>query len=208
MLRKLVLATTNKGKIAELKELMTGLPLAPTGLDEYPGAPEVLETGQTFTENAVLKAETIMRFVNELVLADDSGLEVDCLNGEPGIYSARYGQPGWSDRERFEFLLKKLAPFPTHQWTARFRCVVALADPLTGTTITTEGVAPGIITATPQGSHGFGYDPVFYLPEYQCTMAELSPEQKNQISHRSRAFRAIVPQLMRLGGISESNAFR
>jgi XTP/dITP diphosphohydrolase len=208
MLRKLVLATTNKGKIAELKELMSGLPLAPTGLDDYPGAPVVLETGQTFTENAVLKAETIMRFANELVLADDSGLEVDCLNGEPGIFSARYGQPGWSDRERFEFLLEKLAPFPPHQWTARFRCVVALADPFTGTTVTTEGAAPGIITANPKGSHGFGYDPIFYLPEYQCTMAELSPEQKNQISHRSRAFRAIIPHLMRLCGISESNAFR
>lgn len=197
-LRKLVLATTNKGKIAELKELLADLPLKLAGLADYPEAPEVLETGQTFTENAVLKAETIMRFVNELVFADDSGLEVDCLNGEPGIFSARYGQPGWSDRDRFEFLLEKLAGFPPQQWTARFRCVVALADPLTGTTITAEGVAPGIITATPQGSHGFGYDPIFYLPDYQCTMAELPPELKNKISHRSRAVRAISPHLTQL----------
>lgn len=200
-MRKLVLATTNSGKIAELKELLTGIPVAPLGLADYPNVPEVCETGQTFAENAVLKAETIMRHVNELVLADDSGLEVDCLNGEPGIFSARYGEPGWSDRERFEFLLKKLAGFPPQQWTARFRCVVAVADPQTQTTITTEGLVPGIITATPRGTYGFGYDPIFYLPEYQCTMAELSPEIKNQISHRSRAVRAIVPHLARLAGI-------
>ncbi|MCL6589442.1 MAG: XTP/dITP diphosphatase [Firmicutes bacterium] len=207
-MRKLVLATTNKGKIAELQELLAGVPVAPTGLDSYPEAPMVCETGQTFAENAILKAETIMRFVNELVLADDSGLEVDCLNGEPGIFSARYGQPGWSDRERFEFLLKKLAGFPPNQWTARFRCVVALANPETQTTITAEGVAPGIITATPRGTQGFGYDPIFYLPEYQCTMAELSPELKNQISHRGRAVRAIIPHLARLAGRFESHASR
>lgn len=194
-MRKLVLATRNKGKVREFKEILAGLPVAVVGLDSYPDAPEVAETGTTFTENAILKARGIAAFCGELTLADDSGLEVDWLRGEPGVYSARYGEAGWTDRRRYEYLLTKLKGVPEPQRTARFRCVAALIDPAADIIEVTEGTVSGLIAFEPKGVNGFGYDPVFYLPEFGCTMAELPEETKNRISHRGRALRYMLPRI-------------
>lgn len=194
-MRKIVLASRNKDKIQEIKELLAGLPLQVTGLEAYPGAPEVAETGKTFMDNAVLKAKAIAEFAGELSLADDSGLEVDCLNGEPGVYSARYGEPGWNDRQRYEYLLQNLAGIPESKRSARFRSAVAVYDPVSGKTITGEGRVEGLILTEPKGTNGFGYDPVFYIPGKGRTMAELSDAEKNAISHRGEAIRDIIPKL-------------
>jgi len=193
--RKIVLATRNKGKILELKELLATLPLEITGLDIYDGIPAIAETGVTFQENAVLKARFTAGFTHELALADDSGLEVEYLNGEPGVYSARYGESGWDDRRRYEYLLKKLADVPQDRRNARFRCIVVVYDPWNDLMTTGEGKIEGVILTGPKGTNGFGYDPVFYIPEKGCTMAELSEVEKNQISHRGLAIRSIIPKL-------------
>lgn len=195
---KLVLASTNKGKVVELKEILAGIPLEVVGLDGFPDAPQVEETGRTFMENAILKARTIGDFIGELTLADDSGLEVDALNGEPGIYSARYGQPGWSDRERYRFLLEKLQGIPLEKRTARFRCAAVLYDPNNNRIEQADGTVEGLIIDEPRGANGFGYDPVFYIPELNKTMAELSPEAKNRFSHRSRAVEKLIPIFKKL----------
>ena len=194
---RLVLASKNKGKILELRELLAGLPLEIVSLADFPAVPEVIENGDTFAENAVIKAKTIAEATGELTLADDSGLEVDALNGEPGIYSARYGQPGWSDRERYRFLLEKLRGVPLEKRTARFRCAVALYNPDLNRVEQTDGTVEGLIIDQPRGNYGFGYDPVFLIPELGKTMAELSPEEKNRFSHRSRAVEKMIPLLKR-----------
>jgi XTP/dITP diphosphohydrolase len=183
---KLLIATHNPGKAKEYQELLAGLPLelthpAQEGLDI-----EVAETGGSFAENAGLKATAYARASGLLTLADDSGLEVDALGGEPGTRSARYAGSGASDEERYRLLLEKLQKVPWEERTARFRCVIAVATP-EGQIHTAEGTCEGIITFEPKGEHGFGYDPVFYLPEYGKSMAELPPEIKNKISHRARA---------------------
>jgi len=183
---KLLIATHNPGKVKEYQALLAGLPLeltypAQEGLDI-----EVTEAGESFAENARLKAAAYARASGLLTLADDSGLEVDALGGEPGIHSARYAGNGASDEERYRLLLEKLPGVPWEERTARFRCVIAVATPA-GQVYTAEGTCEGIIAFAPQGEHGFGYDPVFYFPEYGMTMAELPPETKNQISHRAKA---------------------
>jgi XTP/dITP diphosphohydrolase len=133
-----------------------------------------------------------------MTLADDSGLEVDYLAGEPGVYSARYGEPGWNDRQRYEYLLSKLTGIPGSSRQARFRSVVVLYDPQTGGSEFTEGTVEGVIIDQPQGSNGFGYDPIFYLPEFQKTMAELPAPQKNVLSHRGRAVQKMIPLLQKM----------
>ena len=183
---KLLIATHNPGKIEEYEELLAGLALeltypAQEGLDI-----EVAETGASFAENARLKAAAYARASGLVALADDSGLEVDALGGEPGIHSARYAGTGASDKERYRLLLEKLREVPWEERTARFRCVIAVATP-GGQVHTAEGICEGIIAFAPKGEHGFGYDPVFYLQEYGKTMADLPPETKNKISHRARA---------------------
>lgn len=183
---KLLIATHNPGKAKEYEELLAGLPLeltypAQEGLDI-----EVAETGGSFAENARMKAAAYARVSGLVALADDSGLEVDALGGEPGIHSARYAGRGASDRERYRLLLEKLREVPWEERTARFRCVIAVATP-GGQVHTAEGTCEGIIAFAPRGEHGFGYDPVFYLQEYGKTMADLPPETKNKISHRARA---------------------
>jgi XTP/dITP diphosphohydrolase len=183
---KLLIATHNPGKIKEYQALLTGLPLELT----YPAQEglniEVVETGESFAENARLKATAYARASGLLTLADDSGLEVDALDGEPGIRSARYAGRGASDEDRYRLLLEKLRGVPWEKRTARFRCVIAVATPQ-GQIHTAEGACEGIIAFAPKGEHGFGYDPVFYFQEYGMTMAELPPETKNKISHRARA---------------------
>lgn len=195
---KLVLASTNKGKILEFRELLADLPWELVSLADFPGAPEIIENGGTFAENALIKASTIAKYSGELTLADDSGLEVDALNGEPGVYSARYGQPGWNDRERYQFLLEKLRGIPVEKRTARFRCAVALVDPQNNRVEQVDGTVEGVILGGPRGDHGFGYDPVFFIPELGKTMAELTGEDKNRFSHRGRAVQKLIAHLKEL----------
>ena len=208
MTRKLLVATHNPGKVREYQTLLADLPLEVTYLDAEGITLEVEETGHTFTENAVLKATTYARQSGLWTWADDSGLEVDALGGAPGVYSSRYAGPGAGDADRYRKLLDALTGVPWARRTARFRCVVALAMPTTdvpgtddlrslevpgtwaNSVQTADGACEGIIAFGPAGSNGFGYDPVFYLPERNLTMAQLSAEDKNETSHRGRAARA------------------
>jgi XTP/dITP diphosphohydrolase len=183
---KLLLATNNKGKAREYKSLLEGVPFELVTPAEAGISTEVAEVGRSFEENARLKATTLAAESGLLSLADDSGLEVDALGGEPGTLSARYAGEGASDRDRISYLLTKLEGVPQEKRTARFRCVIAIATP-EGEVELCSGECRGIITFAPKGNRGFGYDPVFYLPELGKTMAELSPQEKNKISHRGRA---------------------
>ncbi len=187
----LLIATHNPGKVREYRALLADLPLEVTYLDAEGITFEVEETGSTFEENAILKARAYAAATGLLTWADDSGLEVDALNGEPGVRSARYGAPdARSDEERTRYLLAKLAGVPEKDRTARFRCTVALSAP-SGEALTVDGACDGRIGNQPRGEHGFGYDPVFLVADfdYACTLAELEPAVKNQISHRGRAAR-------------------
>jgi XTP/dITP diphosphohydrolase len=183
---RLLLATTNKGKAREYKALLSGIPYEIVTMTEQGFYLEVEETGTTFEENARLKAETLAVESGLLSLADDSGLEVDALDGEPGVRSNRYAGEGASDEDRYRLLLDKLKDVPDEKRTARFHCVIAIAAP-DGQVELYSGDCPGVITKEPRGKNGFGYDPVFYLPELRKTMAELWQEEKNKISHRARA---------------------
>lgn len=185
-MRKLLIATHNQGKIREYQTLLAGLPLTVTSLKAEGIDHDVEETGETFSENACLKAATYARMAGIWTWADDSGLEVDALGGRPGVYSARYAGPGATDRDRYEKLLTELQQSAEGPWTARFRCVVAIALP-NQEIYTVEETVEGLITDQPRGEHGFGYDPVFLLPELGKTMAELPAAVKNQISHRGKA---------------------
>ncbi len=183
---KLLIATANKGKIAEYRYLFEGLPFElVTPVDEGINA-RVEEGHNSMEENARHKAVFYARSSGLTTVADDSGLEVDALGGEPGIHSARYAGEAASDRDRIIYLLSKLVGIPWEERTARFRCVIAVAIP-EGMLETCEGECEGIIAFEAKGENGFGYDPIFYLPEFDKTMAELSLEKKNQIIHRARA---------------------
>ncbi|HHI96446.1 MAG TPA: XTP/dITP diphosphatase [Thermodesulfatator atlanticus] len=182
----LVLATRNPGKLRELKALLQDLDLEVKGLEEFPEAPEVIETGQTFFENAFQKAREIALATGHLAMADDSGLEVDALGGAPGVFSARYAGPKASDEENIKKLLKELEGVPLERRTARFRCVIVVYHP-SGHWFKAEGTWEGLITLEPRGEGGFGYDPVFLIPDLGKTAAEIPPELKNQLSHRAKA---------------------
>jgi XTP/dITP diphosphohydrolase len=191
---RLVLASKNKGKLQELETMLAGSSWELCSVADFPELPPVVEDGQTFRENAVKKALTVAEILKEWTLADDSGLEVDALGGAPGVYSARFaGEPG-DDRKNNEKLLRLLAGVPSEQRTARFRCVLALASP-EGEVWTTERTCEGLIGLAPRGDQGFGYDPLFYLPELGVTMAELPEEKKNEISHRGKAMRDLLTHL-------------
>ncbi len=179
----LLIATGNPGKVREYDHLLAGLPVQCVGPAELELNVEVDESGETYQENAQLKALAFANASNRLTLADDSGLEVDALGGRPGVRSARYGGPGLGDADRWRRLLQELDGVPWEKRTARFRCVIALATP-EGLTLTAEGACEGIIALEAAGDNGFGYDPVFYLPNCGRTMAQLVDGEKNQISHR------------------------
>lgn len=200
---KLLVATNNPGKLQEYRFLLQDLPLDITSLrdEEIDFEPE--EPGATFAENAILKASTFAGRSGLLTLADDSGLEIDRLGGAPGVHSARYGGTHrGEDVQRYELVLRQLKDVPWAERTARFRCVVAIASP-TGQVRTAEGVIEGIIAFESQGEYGFGYDPIFFIPEFDCTMAQLPPETKNRISHRARAAQAALPIIRKLGKRAE-----
>jgi XTP/dITP diphosphohydrolase len=190
MARTLVLATRNRKKLEEMVAILQGLPADLKALDDFGSVPAVPETGETFEENARAKALGYARATGRWALADDSGLEVDALGGLPGVRSSRWGGEEANDRLNNETLLAALAGRPRNTWTARYRCVMALATP-EEVLATTEGACEGRITDRPAGSNGFGYDPYFRLPERGCTMAELEPEVKNRLSHRYRALAAM-----------------
>lgn len=194
---KVLLATTNKGKIKEFLAMLIHLNaeiLTPHDLDIHL---EVEETGETYAENATLKAVAFSKRAGIPVLADDSGLEVDVLGGAPGVRSARYApQPGATDSDRRKYLLEQLKG-RAQPWIARFQCVIVIAEP-NGTLHFSEGTCEGQIISEERGQGGFGYDPIFKLENREETMAELSADQKNQISHRARAVQAALPTLMKL----------
>jgi XTP/dITP diphosphohydrolase len=185
-LKKMLLATSNQGKILEYKALLKGIPYEIVTLSDRGISMEVTETVRTYEENARLKATTLARESGLLTLADDSGLEVDALGGEPGVRSARYAGEGISDADRNAYLLSKLQNVPEKERTARFICVIAIAGP-GGKVAIFRGECRGFITTAPRGKHGHGYDPVFYVPELGKTMAELTLEEKNGVRHRARA---------------------
>ena len=196
-MKKLVVASSNPGKLQELLRLFDGL-----GYELYPqsalNVPDVAETGTTFVENAIIKARNAAQHTGFAALADDSGIEVDALNGAPGVYSARFSGADASDEANNALLVEKLRAVPEQQRSARYRAVIVFmrnaADP---SPIICEGSWEGQILLEPRGLGGFGYDPYFYLPEQGCTSAELSAEQKNQQSHRGKALRELLEKLPR-----------
>ena len=195
---RLLVATHNRGKVQEYRELLRQVPLELVSLDDLGITEDVDETGVTFQENAWLKAHTYSALGGMLTLSDDSGLEVDALEGQPGIHSARYGgDTCHSDEERVSLLLSNLDGIPWPRRTARFRCVIAICQP-GGTEVSLVGSVAGMIQYEPQGTEGFGYDPVFYLPSFDRTIAQLSMAEKNRISHRGDAAHKAVQALCRL----------
>lgn len=191
---KLLLATNNQGKVDEYRRLLKDVPLELVSLTDAGITTVVEETGDSLEENACLKATTLAAESGLLAMADDSGLEVDALGGEPGHLSARYAGEGASDADRVSYLLSRMKDVPWEKRTARFRCVIAVANP-GGEVAMCEGECRGIIALEPKGKHGFGYDPIFFLPEFGKTMAELPPEIKNQISHRAKAAKKVYRML-------------
>jgi XTP/dITP diphosphohydrolase len=193
---KLLLATNNPGKVQELKVLLQELPLELVLPGELGISGEVDEVGGSLEENAGIKATALAKRSGLLSLADDSGLEVEALGGEPGPLSARYAGEGASDRERVDYLLDRLKGVPWEKRTARFRCVIAIAEP-EGEVELCSGECHGFITLEPKGKEGFGYDPIFYFPGLDKTMAELPLDIKNRVSHRGEAVREAVKSLRR-----------
>jgi len=193
--RRLVLATLNPAKAQELLSLLGEVPFEVALLTAFPGAQLPAEGGSSYAVNALAKARAAARRCGALALADDSGLEVDALGGRPGVSSARYSGPGSSDSDRCAALLEELRGVPPEQRTARFRCVIALADPA-GVERVVEGVVEGLIASAPRGNGGFGYDPIFLYPPLGQTFAEISREAKIRVSHRARAM-ALARELLR-----------
>jgi XTP/dITP diphosphohydrolase len=191
----LLIATGNPGKVCEYQELFASLPVHCLGPADLSLHLEIEEHGNSYQENALLKAVPFANASGLATLADDSGLEVDALGGRPGIHSARFGGPGLGDADRWQLLLQELAGVPWEARTARFRCVIALARPR-GPVETTEGICEGRIAFEAAGSGGFGYDPVFYLAQFGCTMAQLPEGVKNTVSHRARAAQAARPIIL------------
>ncbi|MGD9651947.1 MAG: XTP/dITP diphosphatase, partial [Candidatus Dadabacteria bacterium] len=189
MIDEIVLATGNKGKVKEFEGLLHGIAARIIGLGDLESPPEVVEDGETFMDNALKKARTIAKFSGKPALADDSGLAVDALGGRPGVYSARYSGDDATDEKNIDKLLGELGD--AEHRSARFVCFLALVTP-DGKETVVSGKCEGVILTERRGSGGFGYDPVFYLPEYGKTMAEIPADLKNQISHRARAAEKLV----------------
>lgn len=198
----LVIATGNPGKIRELGALLADVGISLQTLADFPNCPEVAEDGETFEANAAKKAWAVVACTGLPALADDSGLEVDALGGRPGVFSARYAGDRTAperptDADNYRRLLEEMAGIPWDQRRARFVCCIVVAFP-GGRTVVARGACEGVINLTPQGSGGFGYDPVFWLPEYNCTMAEVGLEVKNRISHRAQALKQLHSTLAEL----------
>ena len=187
---RLIVATQNRGKVREIRKALRRLGFQILALDDFGNVPGIKEDGRSFSENALKKARFYSTLLGELTLSDDSGLEVDALNGLPGIYSARYGGAGATDRVNNEKLLKELEGVPLSKRGARFRCAIAVVSPQ-GKEAFVEGACKGRIGFQEKGSRGFGYDPLFVLPRHGKTMAQLTVDEKNRISHRGKALRRL-----------------
>ena len=188
--RKVLLATRNKGKVREIRKLLKGLGVRIQSLHDLPEAPEVVEDGSSFGENALKKARFYAALSRMLTISDDSGVEVEALKGQPGVYSARYAGEGSSDRENNQKLLKEMEGIPSPRRGAWFRCTIAIVSP-EGKEAVAEGSCKGKIGFKETGKRGFGYDPLFILPRYGKTMAQFTLEEKNKISHRGKALRKL-----------------
>jgi XTP/dITP diphosphohydrolase len=192
-----LLATTNAGKLREIRALLADVPVDLQGLGDYPSVPEPDETGETFAENARVKARAYASALGRhleagsLVVAEDSGLAIDALDGEPGVRSARFLGPAATYAERFETIERRLAAQPSRSRTAHFVCALAVADLGGRIAFETSGTVEGLIASAPAGTHGFGYDPIFFHPPLGRTLAEASDEEKRAVSHRGQAFRAL-----------------
>lgn len=198
MERKIIFATGNQDKMKEIQMILEDLGIVVSSMKEAGIDVDIVEDGTTFEENAMIKAEAIAKLTDAIVLGDDSGLEIDYLNKEPGIYSARYAGTDTSYEIKNNLLLQRLEGVPDEKRTARFVCAIAAVFP-DGSKETVRGTIEGRIGYEIAGEHGFGYDPIFYLPEYGCTTAELDPEKKNELSHRGKALRlmrGIIEQKM------------
>ena len=187
---RIVFATGNAGKMREIRMIMEDMGMEILSMKEIGINPDIVEDGTTFTENAIIKAKAVAALTDAIVLADDSGLEIDALNKEPGIYSARYMGEDTSYRLKNANLIERLEGVPDEKRTARFVCAIAAVLP-NGELLTTLGTVEGRIGYEEKGANGFGYDPIFFLPEFGCTSAELTDEQKNEISHRGKALQAM-----------------
>ena len=191
-MKGIILASSNQGKVREINQLLAGLDLHVQPQTDH-GVPDIEETGLTFVENAILKARNAAQHTGLAAIADDSGIEVDALNGAPGIYSARYAGEGASDQANLEKLLSELGDLPEEKRTARFQCLMVYMrhanDP---TPFICQGSWEGRILFAPRGDNGFGYDPVFYVPTHDCSSAELTADVKNSLSHRGQALRKLL----------------
>jgi len=214
---KLVLATHNRDKAEEIQSILDGLDVRLLTLDQFPGAPETVEDAGSLEGNALKKAREIRAFTGLSALADDTGLEVDALDGAPGVYSARFASERASYKENRDYLLERLAGVPEPERSARFRTVMALAlspqdaarlsrSPRDTDALTSEGILPGSITTEPRGEGGFGYDPVFYHPGAGRTLSEMTAQEKNQSSHRYRALVEMRALIVREGLAGEASA--
>lgn len=197
-MKQILIATKNAGKVNEFKALFSHRGITVKSLLDFPNAPDVAETGSSFAENAILKAEMICKQFNEVVIADDSGLSIDALHGRPGIFSARYAGEDKNDIENNKKVLTELEWIPIEQRTAKFHCALAIAIPRKKT-IVVEGDCQGLILEKPVGENGFGYDPLFYVKEKDKSMAQLSKEEKNKISHRAKALEKLTILMDKLG---------
>jgi len=193
-MREIVVATNNRHKVDEISAILKGTPVRLIPLSDYPDAPELKEEGATYAENAIHKALTVARFTGKWALGDDTGLEVDALDGQPGLYSARYAGEGVTFDDNKRKLLQEMETVPTEKRTALFRTVLALVSP-SGKSHVVEGVLRGRIAGKAQGTGGFGYDALFYIPDSGRTYAELTADEKNRISHRARAVQNLRERL-------------
>ena len=194
MEKRIIFATGNEGKMREIRMILEDLCVPVLSMKEAGISADIEENGKSFAENAAIKAKAIMEMTGEIVMADDSGLEIDYLDGAPGIYSARFMGEDTSYDIKNKALIDKLAGVPDEKRTARFVCAIACALP-DGQILESRGTMEGIIGYEIKGENGFGYDPIFYLPECGCTSAEISPEKKNELSHRGKALRAMKEKL-------------
>ncbi|NLL00673.1 MAG: XTP/dITP diphosphatase [Clostridiales bacterium] len=189
-MRRIIFATSNEGKMKEIREILMGMDIELLSLKDAGIDIDIIEDGSSFEENAIIKAEAICKLTGEIVLADDSGLEIDYLDKAPGIYSARFLGENTPYLEKNTYIIEQLKNIPNDKRTARFVCTIACSFPGQDT-ITRTGIIEGYIADKISGSNGFGYDPIFYVPEYKCTTADMPAELKNKISHRAKALEAI-----------------
>jgi len=199
-----VFASGNEGKLREVRAILEGLDINLVSLAEYENVPDIVEDGCSFFENALKKARAISEFTGEIALADDSGLEINALNGKPGIYSARFAGEDADDNRNIEKVLDLLINIPLERRTASFLCALVLYYP-DGSHESFEGRWNGLISETRQGSNGFGYDPIFYLPEFGKTVAQLTLQEKNRISHRAKALYALKDSLQKKSVLSKKH---